>query len=39
MNNLTLVKTRYGSWLESLADIHGYKGGVIAHGDVHQNSG
>jgi hypothetical protein len=37
MNNLTLVEKLDMALVmaESLADIHGYKGGVIAHGDVH----
>jgi hypothetical protein len=37
MNNLTLVEKLDMALVmaESLADIHGYKGGVIVHGDVH----
>jgi hypothetical protein len=37
MNNLTLAEKLDMALVmaESLADIHGYKGGVIAHGDVH----
>lgn len=37
MNNLTLSEKLEMALVmaESLADIHGYKGGVIAHGDVH----
>jgi hypothetical protein len=37
MNNLTAVEKLDMALVmaESLADIHGYKGGVIAHGDVH----
>jgi hypothetical protein len=37
MNNLTLAEKLDMAIVmaESLADIHGYKGGAIAHGDVH----
>lgn len=37
MNNLTLVEKLDMALVmaESLADIHGYKGGAIAHGDIH----
>jgi hypothetical protein len=37
MNNLTLAEKLDMALVmaESLADIHGYRGGVIAHGDVH----
>jgi hypothetical protein len=37
MNNMTLTAKIDMAIImaESLADIHGYKGGVIAHGDVH----
>jgi len=37
MNNLTVLQRLNWATMmaESIADLHGYKGGIIAHGDIH----